>query len=495
MSLPRRAVLALGAAVLLIACGEPTSDEPSAPSVSAPAFSLAPTGLTTKATSYSAITVSWTDNASNEAGYEVWRSTTGSGGTYTLRKTTSANATSYNDTGLSGGKQYCYKARSLDGAGGAPSAFTTSSCATTLLKQPTSVSATVTEATTITLLWVDNSSNETGFEIWRSSTGISGTYSLKYTTAANLTRFDDTGRTPGKQYCYKMRAVSTAGIPSSTFSNKACATPPAGRTIRVVTFGDSNTNTCMDFADHKSSYVGTVPRLAPTDPHQPCQLAGKIEAKWQALRSEGIRAVNHGVGSTTTGGGGYGGPDRASNGAPQARTVVNGITRYEGEMLGKGYPWSGGEPTNVYYPSGALLRVNAYTPGADDFAYVSMGTNDASNTRNMTVAETEANLRWMIQQWIDAGRSPDHFILTTLAPRASPSTPTAVPDRNARIRVLAAELGVHLVDLAAYVSNDDGLTWKSSTLHVGDSTHYVDSVRAWLADQVVAWMSAQTVAS
>ena len=159
-------------------------------------------------------------------------------------------------------------------------------------------------------------------------------------------------------------------------------------------------------------------------------------------------------------------------------------------MLAVGYPWSGGETKNKYFPSGRVLRVNAYVPGGDDFAYVSMGTNDdAGPTRTMTAAQTEANLRWMVQQWIDAGRAPDHFILTTLAPRDDANSPTSISDRNDRIRAIAAELGVHLVDLAGYTSDDNGATWKSASLNIGDGIHYTEAVRAWLGDQIVSWMS------
>lgn len=38
--------------------------------------------------------------------------------------------------------------------------------------------------------------------------------------------------------------------------------------------------------------------------------------------------------------------------------------------------WSGGEPINENYPSGAIARVLAFTPGPLDFAYVSLGSND-----------------------------------------------------------------------------------------------------------------------
>jgi hypothetical protein len=99
----------------------------------------------------------------------------------------------------------------------------------------------------------------------------------------------------------------------------------------------------------------------------------------------------------------------------------------------------------------------------------------------------------MIQGWIDAGQRPDHFILTTLAPRTDGTlnSPTAIPDRNDLIRVLASELGVHLIDLAGHVSDNNGATWRDPSLNIGDGIHYTETVRGWLGDQVAAWMSAE----
>ena len=488
----RPTALFLSAAVLALGCGDP----PSSPDLTPPtpentplsaAETAAPTTLTTKASSYAAITLTWADKSSDETGFEVWRSTTGSTGSYSLRTTTSANTTTWKDTGLTPGTPYCYKVRA---AGTSPSDYSNSACSTTLLKTPTKLVAVLTAATTITPAWVDNSSNETGFEVWRSSTGSSGTYTLKATTGPNATRFDDTGRTPGKQYCYKVRAVSSAGLPASVFSNKSCVTAASGLMVRIVLFGDSNTDRCEEDPNLLGSYVSITPKLGPNDAPISCSVASKIVAAWTTARSEPIRVVNHGIGGTTTGGGGFGGPDRSSSGAPNARTSVNGISRFVGEMLAVGYPWSGGEAKNKYFPSGRILRVNAYVPGGDDFAYVSMGTNDdAGPTRKMTAAQTEANLRWMVQQWIGAGRAADHFIITTLAPRDDANSPTSISDRNTRIRALAADLGVHLIDLAGYTSDDNGATWKSASLNIGDGIHYTEAVRAWLGDQIVSWMS------
>jgi PKD repeat protein len=265
-----------------------------------------------------------------------------------------------------------------------------------------------------------------------------------------------------------------------------------GAPVRVVTFGNSNTDGGWDGRDPEMlvrSYVSRMPlRLLPTDPHDPRQLAGKIEAAWKAIRLNPITVVNHGIGGTTTGGGGFGGSDRLSSGSPHSRTQVDGITRFEAEVLGRGgATWHGGEPTNQYYPDGPVPRTHAFVPGPNDFAYLSMGTNDP--TSGITTAQTIENLQWMAAQWIDAGLSPSHLLVTTLPPR-EPQSSASFPAINEAIRKIGTEKGVHVIDLAAYTSDDDGLTWKSDELHVGDRLHYSEAVRDWLAQQVVTHMRA-----
>ena len=73
-----------------------------------PNIPLAPTGLTFTATSAVSTTLNFTDNATNEVGYAIYRSTDG-GATYTFLAQTAANATTYTDTGLSPTTTYFYQ--------------------------------------------------------------------------------------------------------------------------------------------------------------------------------------------------------------------------------------------------------------------------------------------------------------------------------------------------------------------------------------------------
>lgn len=94
---------------------------------------------------------------------------------------------------------------------------------------PSNASASGASGSQIDLGWQDNSSNESRFEIHRSSGGPAGTYSLVATTGSNSTSYRDWGLQSAAQYCYKVRAVRATGknVTFSPFSNAACATTTA----------------------------------------------------------------------------------------------------------------------------------------------------------------------------------------------------------------------------------------------------------------------------
>jgi calcineurin-like phosphoesterase family protein/purple acid phosphatase-like protein/fibronectin type III domain protein len=88
---------------------------------------------------------------------------------------------------------------------------------------PSGLGATAVSRNRIDLVWQDNSTNETGFQIERSRSG--GAFSLIATTAAGATSHSDaSGLTPNKTYSYRVRAVNAAG--ASAYSNTASATTP-----------------------------------------------------------------------------------------------------------------------------------------------------------------------------------------------------------------------------------------------------------------------------
>jgi hypothetical protein len=73
----------------------------------------------------------------------------------------------------------------------------------------------------ISLSWVDNSSNENGFNIER-ATGSGGTFFQIGTQSANLNFYNNTGLAANTTYCYRVRAYNANG--DSSYANQSCAT-------------------------------------------------------------------------------------------------------------------------------------------------------------------------------------------------------------------------------------------------------------------------------
>ncbi len=214
---------------------------------SAAAQPNAPSNTNAVAVSDSRIDVSWQDNSPNETGFEVHRSTGGPNGTFTLAATTTGSVTGRGDTGLNPSMQYCYKVRAFKKADGhtSYSNFSNTACATTLPppapNAPSNTNAVAASDSRIDVSWQDNSTNETGFEVHRSTNGPNGAFTLIATTTAGVTSRADAGLNPSTQYCYQVRAFITVNGSTSYsgFSNTACATtlPPPGLHITAATTG------------------------------------------------------------------------------------------------------------------------------------------------------------------------------------------------------------------------------------------------------------------
>src|SRR6266571_8892319 len=75
-----------------------------------------------------------------------------------------------------------------------------------IAEAPSRTNAVAVSETRIDVSWQDNSSNETGFEVHRSTAGASGAFVLLASTGAGATTYGDAALTPAKQYCYMVRA-------------------------------------------------------------------------------------------------------------------------------------------------------------------------------------------------------------------------------------------------------------------------------------------------
>jgi hypothetical protein len=105
---------------------------------------------------------------------------------------------------------------------------------------PSNVNAVVASAGTIDIGWQDNTTNETRFDLQRSTSGPAGPFSLLIHKGANVTAHRDGGLSPATQYCYRIRAVQVKSYSTvvSPYSSSACAqTPPAAPPVPQPAFG------------------------------------------------------------------------------------------------------------------------------------------------------------------------------------------------------------------------------------------------------------------
>lgn len=105
----------------------------------------------------------------------------------------------------------------------------------TLPVAPSGLAYSLLTPTSVDLNWTDNSSNEVGFTVERCAgtmlfcAGNPGAWSTRTTTAANATRFTDTGLAAGTAYVWRVKAFNAVG--NSDYSNHLSATTPAQTAI------------------------------------------------------------------------------------------------------------------------------------------------------------------------------------------------------------------------------------------------------------------------
>jgi hypothetical protein len=184
----------------------------------------APTDLAATALSHDEIALSWTDNAADETGYELERSTD-AGASWSLLASPGADVSAYTDQGLAASTAYSYRVRAI-GVGDASAYSAVASAVTDLAPvyppaAPTGLGAQALSETAIALSWADNAADETGYELERSTDG-----GLNWSQAAALPAdaqgWTDTALTAGTYYLYRVRAQGVGG--ASGYSNEAGAT-------------------------------------------------------------------------------------------------------------------------------------------------------------------------------------------------------------------------------------------------------------------------------
>ncbi len=212
----------------------------------------APTSLTATPVSSSRINLAWTDNASNEAGFALERSTDGV--SFTQIAWPGANVTSFANLSLASGA-YSYRVRAYEGSNS--SGFSNVASATTLAPPaaPSNLVATAASTSRINLSWTDNATYEQGFKVERSSDGVN--FAQIAVLAANAASYANLSLAAGTTYHYRVRAYD--GPNHSGYSSVASATTqtlaaPTGLTATPVSSSRIN----LAWTDDASNEAGFV---------------------------------------------------------------------------------------------------------------------------------------------------------------------------------------------------------------------------------------------
>ena len=185
----------------------------------------APTNLAATSGSSSQINLNWSETSTNEDGFRIERSTDNIN--FAEIAIVGPNVNTYPNTGLQSSTLYYFRVRAFNSFGN--STYSNTANATTLgtpPADPSSLTAQAASPTQINLVWSDQSGNESGFRIERSTDGANFTEIA--VTAANATSYQSTGLTASTLYYYRVRAYNATG--TSGYTNIASATtlaPPA----------------------------------------------------------------------------------------------------------------------------------------------------------------------------------------------------------------------------------------------------------------------------
>jgi fibronectin type 3 domain-containing protein len=208
------------------AAGNSTSAPVGGPTETIP---LAPTNVVATLQTGPRISLTFRDNATNEAFFNIDRAV--DGGPFVFLGTAPARSNTGNvtfvDTAVTTSHSYQYRVVAANSAGPSTAALSNVVATPVVPLAPSGLTASAVvsgKKANVTLTWADNSSNETGFTIER-ATNATFTVGLNQSTvAANAVTVTQTGLYRGVTYFYRVRAFNAGG--SSGWSNVSSVVTP-----------------------------------------------------------------------------------------------------------------------------------------------------------------------------------------------------------------------------------------------------------------------------
>jgi probable HAF family extracellular repeat protein len=210
-----------------------------------------PTGLVARVVSAGQIDLSWTDGSGNETGFALWRKNAAAD--WTKVALLEPNVTSYQDKALSPQTGYTYRVCAMNGEIASPWSNEITGITLPLPPAaPTQLAFAVNAAGGVDLTWTDNSSNETGFALWRRLNA--GEWSQIGVAGLDQPRFTDNGLDPNAAYSYRVHAVNAGGV--SAGSNEVTRTGLLGAPTGLYVRNGAPYLIILEFKDNSASEQG-----------------------------------------------------------------------------------------------------------------------------------------------------------------------------------------------------------------------------------------------
>jgi hypothetical protein len=201
-----------------------------------PSLPAAPSGLTYSLLTANSADLIWADNSSAETGFTLERCTGtllfcgGNPGAWSVRTTLGANVTGFGDVGLAASTTYSWRVKAFNAVGS--SGYSNFLAATTpsqpaVPAAPTDLQARavrVGSKAQVSLNWLDNATNETGYAVQRCKGSTCTNFSVIASLSANTARYTDRNLARATTYRYRVRAKGSDG--NSRFSNIAAVKTP-----------------------------------------------------------------------------------------------------------------------------------------------------------------------------------------------------------------------------------------------------------------------------
>jgi titin len=396
-----------------------STGEPPPPPTSVP---VAPTALQAVPANGTRIDLTWTDNATDEAGFHIERApdVAGAPGAYAEVATVPSNVNAYSSTDVVGNTRYWFRVRAYNVVG--PSGYTNEASAILLPPAaPTTLIATPFSATRVDLTWTDNSTDEQGFRIERApdAAGVAGAYAEIATVGANIRVYSSTGLQNNTRYWYRVRAYNTVG--TSAYSDEANATtplPPVSTYPIEVYLGAHQDDWQLFFGNRVASSAQTATKVVLV-----YTTAGESGATGSAYWTARENAANASVDSMTIAGAWTCANQTHATHPIRRCTKANTVSYYlrlpDGNSTGQGY----GQGSLDLLRSGSIASLTAVNGST---TYTSWG-DLVSTIRALVVFETtgqaDANVGVHTLDWdtSNEGDHPDHMSTGALVRGASVS--------------------------------------------------------------------------